>query len=71
MHKELRGAGVGLIYAAAVAVFGGTTQPMIAWLTHATKNPLAPAWYMLAFSFVGLIAALQLRESAPVATRSP
>ena len=71
MHKGLRGAGVGLIYAAAVAVFGGTTQPMIAWLTHATNNPLAPAWYMLAFSFVGLIAALMLRESAPLASRSP
>jgi MFS transporter, MHS family, citrate/tricarballylate:H+ symporter len=65
MHKNLRGAGVGLIYASAVAVFGGTTQPIIAWLTHLTGNPLAPAWYMLGFSFVGLIASVLLRESAP------
>jgi MFS family permease len=65
MHKSLRGAGVGLIYATAVAVFGGTTQPIIAWLTHVTGNPLAPAWYMLAFSFVGLTAVLFIRESAP------
>jgi MFS family permease len=65
MHKNLRGAGVGMIYATAVAAFGGTTQPIIAWLTEVTGNPLAPAWYMLAFSFVGLFAAILLRESAP------
>jgi MFS family permease len=65
MHKNLRGAGVGIVYATAVAVFGGTTQPTIAWLTHVTGNPLAPAWYMLGFSFIGLIAVLFMRESAP------
>jgi MFS family permease len=65
MHKNLRGAGVGMVYATAVALFGGTTQPIIAWLTHVTGNPLAPAWYMLAFSFVGLTAVLFIRESAP------
>jgi predicted MFS family arabinose efflux permease len=65
MHRNLRGAGVGMVYATAVAVFGGTTQPVIAWLTEVTGNPLAPAWYMLAFMFVGLIAALLIRESAP------
>jgi MHS family citrate/tricarballylate:H+ symporter-like MFS transporter len=65
MHKNLRGTGVGVIYATAVAVFGGTTQPIIAWLTHVTGDPLAPAWYMLGFSFVGLIASVLLRESAP------
>jgi MFS family permease len=65
MHKSLRGAGVGMIYATAVALFGGTTQPIIAWLTHVTGNPLAPAWYMLGFSFIGLTAVLFIRESAP------
>jgi predicted MFS family arabinose efflux permease len=65
MHKNLRGAGVGVIYATAVAVFGGTTQPIIAWLTHVTGDPLAPAWYMLGFSVIGLIASILLHESAP------
>jgi hypothetical protein len=65
MHKNLRGAGVGVIYASAVAVFGGTTQPIIAWLIHVSGNPLAPAWYMLGFSVIGLIASILLRESAP------
>jgi len=65
MHRNVRGAGVGMVYACAVAVFGGTTQPTIAWLTEVTKNPLAPAWYMLAASAVGLIAVLFMRESAP------
>jgi hypothetical protein len=65
MHKNLRGAGVGVIYAASVAVFGGTTQPVIAWLTHVTGDPLAPAWYMQAASVVGLIASILIYESAP------
>jgi len=73
MHKNLRGAGVGVVYAVTVAVFGGTTQPIIAWLTHITGNPLAPAWYMLGFSVIGLIASIFLRESAParLAHREP
>ncbi len=66
MHKNLRGAGVGMIYASAVAVFGGTTQPIIAWLTQVTGNPLAPAWYMLGGLGIGLVAMLFIRESAPV-----
>jgi hypothetical protein len=65
MHRNLRGAGVGMVYACAVAVFGGTTQPAIAWLTEVTKDPLAPAWYMLGATVVGLIAVLFMRESAP------
>lgn len=63
LHKEVRGQGLGIVYATAVAVFGGTTQPIIAWLTHATGNPLAPAWYMMAFTTIGVLAALGMKES--------
>ena len=54
----------GTIYATAVAVFGGTTQPIIAWLTHATGNPLSPAWYMMAFTVIGLVASFLMKETA-------
>ena len=56
---------VGAIYAGAIAVFGGTTQFVVAWLLHATGEPLAPAFYRIAAGLVGLAAMLAMRESAP------
>jgi hypothetical protein len=37
----------------------------VAWLIRATGNPLAPAWYMFCGVIIGLIALLQLPETAP------
>ena len=37
-----------------------------AWLIHATGNPLAPAFYRMVSSLVGLVALAWLAESAPV-----
>ena len=65
LRKELRGAVFGGVYAIAVAVFGGTTQLVIASLIKATGDPLSPAWYVIAFTLVGLIASLAMRETAP------
>ncbi len=64
LRKDIRGAATGVIYAIAVAVFGGTTQPIITWLIKASGDPLAPAWYVIAFTLVGLVASVLLRESA-------
>ena len=64
IHKDMRGMGLGTVYATAVAVFGGTTQPVIHWLIHVTHDPLAPGWYMMAFTCVGLVASLFFGESA-------
>jgi len=63
-HKDVRGTGMGTVYATAVAVFGGTTQPIIASLIHVTGNPLAPAFYMMGATVVGLVASLLFKESA-------
>jgi len=65
LRKEVRGAVFGGVYAIAVATFGGSTQVVIASLTHATGDPLSPAWYVIAFTLVGLIASLAMRETAP------
>ena len=64
LDKSVRGLGMGVVYATAVSVFGGTTQPMIAWLTQATGDPLSPAWYLIVAALVGLVASLFYRESA-------
>ena len=65
LRKELRGAVLGTIYAASVAVFGGTTQPIIASLIHWTGDPLAPAWYVMGFMVMGIIASVLTKETAP------
>jgi MHS family citrate/tricarballylate:H+ symporter-like MFS transporter len=65
LRKDVRSMGLATIYSTSVAVFGGTTQPMVAWLIHATGNPMAPAWYMMGANVIGLIAGLLMRESAP------
>jgi MFS family permease len=64
LRKEVRVLGMGAIYATAVAVFGGSTQPIVALLIEATGNPLAPAWYMMAFTAIGLLASVLTRETA-------
>ena len=53
------------VYALSITIFGGTTQPVIAWLTHVTGKPMAPAAYMFTASFIALIAMLLILESAP------
>jgi MFS family permease len=64
LRKEVRVLGMGAVYATAVAVFGGTTQPIVASLIEFTGNPLSPAWYMMAFTVLGLIASITTRETA-------
>src|SRR6185312_7398532 len=58
----VRSSGVAIAYALAVTIFGGSTQPIITWLIHATGNPIAPAWYLIAANLVTLIAILCLRD---------
>ena len=63
LRKDVRGVGVATIYATAVAVFGGTTQPIVAWLDHATGNPLAIAWYLMGATCVGLVSSILITET--------
>ncbi|MGI8840714.1 MAG: MFS transporter [Caulobacteraceae bacterium] len=65
LRKELRGVVLGGVYAVAVATFGGTTQLVIASLIQVTGDPMSPAWYVIAFTLVGLAASLAMRETAP------
>jgi len=64
LRKEVRVLGMGAVYAVAVAVFGGSTQPVIAILIEVTHNPMSPAWYMMAFTAIGLVASVLTPETA-------
>jgi len=70
LPKPVRGASLALLYACAVAVVGGITQPMVTWLIHRTGDVLWPAWWLMAASAIGVVAALLLRETRPEAKAS-
>ncbi|HLJ38397.1 MAG TPA: MFS transporter [Steroidobacteraceae bacterium] len=66
LPRRVRAGTLSLVYALAIAVFGGTTQFAVKWLLRESGNALAPGWYMLAAALVGLASMSLLRESAPV-----
>jgi MFS family permease len=63
LPKNIRGSAFATIYATAVAGFGGTAQLLVTWLIHKTGQALAPAWYMLFATAVGLVAMIMMRET--------
>ena len=65
LPAAIRSAGVAVVYACAIATFGGSTQYVVTWLIKLTGNPLAPAWYWAAAALVGLIGILLTKETAP------
>jgi len=66
LPQRVRSGALGLIYALAVSVFGGSAQFLVAWLTQLTGSPMTPAWYMIGGVIVGLVAMFALPETAPV-----
>jgi len=71
LPRRVRAGTLSLVYALAIAVFGGTTQFVVKWLLRATGNAQAPGWYMLGAALLGLAAMSLLKESAPVRLASP
>ncbi|HEX4301517.1 MAG TPA: MFS transporter [Rhizomicrobium sp.] len=65
LPKRVRGGLFATVYATSIFIFGGSTQPLIAWLIHITGNPLAPSWYLLAATAVSLVAMFAMAETAP------
>ena len=65
LPRRVRAGALSLVYALAIAVFGGSTQFAVKWLLRATGDALAPGWYMLGAALLGLASMSLLRESAP------
>ena len=65
LPRQIRGGAIAIVYAFATATFGGTAQLVVTWLLHVSGNPLAPAWYLLLATTVGLIALILMPETAP------
>jgi len=65
----VRSTGMSLVYAISTSIFGGTTQFVVTGLLAATKNPLAPAYYVAAISALSVIAMALLPETREVDVR--
>ena len=56
----LRATRFGMVYAVAIAAFGGTAQIVFVWLLHWTGNAAAPGWYLALVNLLCVPAALGL-----------
>jgi len=66
LPQKIRSGATATIYALAIAIFGGSAQFNVLWLSDRLGDPVAPAYYMTAALVVGLIAMILIPESAPV-----
>ena len=62
---QVRSTGMALSYNVAVMLFGGFSPFIVTWLSQTTGSAVAPAYYVLFSSLVGLLAICFLREAAP------
>ncbi|WP_267422230.1 MFS transporter [Methylobacterium sp. GC_Met_2] len=63
LPRAVRSAGLSIVYAVSVSVFGGSTNFVVNWLIATTGERLAPAYYLAAFSLVGTVAAFLMPET--------
>ena len=63
LPRAVRSAGLSIVYAVAVSVFGGSTNYLVNWLISITGDRMMPAYYLAAFSLVGTVAAFLMPET--------
>ena len=63
LPRAVRSAGLSIVYAFSVTIFGGTTNYVVNKLITVTGDKLAPAYYLVALSVVGAIAAFLMPET--------
>ena len=62
LPARVRAGATSIVYALAIAIFGGTTQLFETLLIRWTGNPVAPGWYMMGAVTVALVGALLIPE---------
>jgi len=60
LPARARAGSIGIVYALAIALFGGTTQLIETLLIRWTHNPVAPGYYMMGAVIVALVGALYI-----------
>lgn len=59
-HTNVRYRTIAWTFNISISIFGGTTPLVASWLVHITGNNLAPAFYLMFVSVIGLIVVLTL-----------
>jgi MFS family permease len=62
LPARVRAGATGIVYALAIAIFGGTTQLLETLLIRWTGNPVAPGWYMMGAVAAALVGVLLIAE---------
>jgi len=57
--SRFRASGISITYSFGVMTFGAFSPVIVTWLIHATGNPMAPAWYLLAALCISLFALIR------------
>jgi MFS family permease len=70
LPARVRAGSLSIVYALAIAIFGGSTQLVEKLLIRWTSSPVAPGWYMVCAVAAGLVGALLIPEPAR-AQRAP
>ncbi|GEP11939.1 MFS transporter [Methylobacterium gnaphalii] len=63
LPRAVRSAGLSIVYAFSVSIFGGSTNWVVNKLIAVSGDRLAPAYYLVAFSVIGTIAAMLMPET--------
>ena len=63
LPRRVRSAGLSVVYALAVTIFGGSTNYLVNKLIAVSGDKLMPAYYLAALSAVGTIAAMLMPET--------
>ena len=64
--QSVRSSGLSILYALGVAIFGGTTQFVVAWLIDVTGDPMVPAWYQMAANIAAIVGVALMAPHAEV-----
>ena len=63
LPRAVRSAGLSIVYALAVSIFGGSTNYVINKLVAVSGDKLMPAYYLAAFSVLGTVAVWMMPET--------
>ena len=66
LPKAMRSASLSIIYALAIALFGGSVQFVVTGLIHLTGNLLIPAYYLTLGNIAGIVSMAMFKETAPI-----
>jgi len=66
LPKGVRSASLSIIYALAIAIFGGSVQFVVTGLIDLTHNLLVPAYYLTLGNILGIVSMGMFKETAPI-----